>query len=683
MDRKEKLLGFMEKQAKVPLLPDEIALMLGASDKITDVLNILDELCDEGKIIKTKRGRYEAALHAGIYTGTFRGNKKSFGFVIHEDGDFYISPEHCADALSGDTVVVKEIKSSKRSREGIIVKVTEHANKTLCGVYKKGKIFVCGDVNAVFSATNASAEFEKCRVIFSVLDYKKKCGKIISNLGKAASIESEMSAIMHEYGIEEEFNYDVLRCAKKSSEKPIDIENRVDLRQLKTFTIDGADARDFDDAVSIEKQDFGYRLYVHIADVSYYVEENSALDKEAMKRGTSCYFPERVCPMLPKILSNGICSINPGEERAALTTRMNLDENGSLIDCKIFSSVIISDHRLVYEKVSEMLENQDSLYWKNCEDIKAELYMMRDLAMTLRGKRFEKGSMDFNIPEPKIILDKKGKTYDVLLYEHTVAHKIIEEFMLLCNKTAAEHAFWAQIPFVYRVHESPDEKKIYDFLNFISLFGIKIPGKICGKRLMDMLQKIKNKPYERVINMLLLRSMSKALYSTENIGHFGLGASYYCHFTSPIRRYPDLVCHRMIKKLICGENTEAYGNYVKEAAKISTEREQAAADAERNAVKLRICELMENYIGHTFEAIISSVTSFGFFAEIEECIEGLVRLADLKGDYYLFDEKTLSLRGERHGRTYKIGDIIPVTVAKVDREMKTIDFLPAGLKRKK
>lgn len=682
-DKKERLLGFLENQAKIPLLADEIAAMIGAADKPDDVLSVLDELCSEGKVIKTNRGRYEAALKAGIYTGIFKGNKKGFGFVLHDDGDFHISPAHCADALSGDTVAVKQIRSGKRSREGIIVRVINRANKTLCGIYKKGKIFVTGTVNAVFKATNASDDFEKKRVIISITDYRRKYCEVISDLGSAKSIESEMSAIMHEYEIKEEFEPDVIKCSERIAEKPIDTENRIDLTHLKTVTIDGADARDFDDAISIEKTDSVYRLYVHIADVSYYVDENDEVDAEAMRRGTSCYFPEKVCPMLPKVLSNGICSINPHEKRAALTTCMDIDENGVLKDYSIFASVIISSHRLIYENVTEMLENEKLIYTYNCEDIKDELFAMKNLAGILRRKRFEKGSIDFNIPEPEIILDEKGATIDVLPRKHTVAHKIIEEFMLICNKTAAEHAFWAQIPFIYRVHETPDDDKIHEFLKFASLFGIKNPGKLCGKKLMDMLKSIENKPYEKIINTLLLRSMPKAFYSEKNLGHFGLGATYYCHFTSPIRRYPDLVCHRMIKKLIGGESCEKYTEFTAEAAKSSSEREQAAANAERDAVKLRICELMENNIGQTFDAIISSVTSFGFFAETRECIEGLVRLADLKDDYYVFDEKTLSLHGERSGKTFFIGEAVSVTVARVDREAKTIDFVPGGFKWKK
>ncbi len=677
MDKKEKLLGFLENQAKLPYLAEEIALMLGA-ENADEVTFFLEELLAEGKVLKTKKGRYEAAKKRGIYTGVYRHNAKGFGFVTPDEGeDFFISDKNRGGAFSGDTVTVSEIKSRKHGREGAVCSIVKRSNETVVAIYKRGIATACdASLDMKIKISEPSKEYENCRVVVKIENFKRLLGKVIINLGSRRETESEIRGIMYEYGIPEKFPEGVLEAAKDipSEISEEEYEKRKDLRTLKTITIDGADARDLDDAISLEKNGENYKLYVHIADVAHFVKEGGEIDAEAFKRGTSCYFPDRVLPMLPEALSNGLCSLNPGVDRLALSTAMVIDEKGAVISYEIMQSVIKSDYRMEYGAVSEMLESEKSEKWNGFEDIRQMLYDMKKLMEILRRRRFEKGSIDFNISEPKIIMGENGEVSDVVLTKNTVSNMIIEEFMLCCNKTLAEHAFWAQLPFVYRVHEAPKEEKIDTFRKFIALFNLKIPGRATGERLMTLLEKIKNTPPEKAINTLLLRSMAKALYSPENTGHFGIGATYYCHFTSPIRRYPDLFCHRIIKKSLEGGDVTVFFEKAAVAAEHSSEREDAADNAERDVVRLKICQYMKNHVGQEFDATISSVTNFGFFAELDNGIEGLCRAEYIKGDYYVYDERLLQLRGERTGKTFNIGDRVKVLVAAVDIEARYIDF---------
>jgi len=678
MNRKEKLYAFLKEQAKVPLLAEEIAIMLGAQDEIEEVLKLLEELVSEGMVIKGKKGRYEAAEKRGIYVGIYRHNARGFGFVSGEGEDFFIPEEGRGGAYNGDTVAVREKKSRKHSREGEIVQIIKRKNETVTAIYRKGFARACDiSLDLKIKITNPSDSFENCRVIVKIDDFKRKDGSVLLNLGSVKEAESEIRAIMYEHKIPEKFPDDVLNSAAEIVMET-DLPERVDLRDIKTVTIDGADARDLDDAISLTKDEDGnYRLYVHIADVSHFVKEGDVIDKEALQRGCSYYFPDRVVPMLPQKLSNGLCSLNPGEDKATLTTAMVINESGSVVSYEICESVIKSDHRMEYGVVTQLMENENDPLWEKYEDVRQMLYDMEKLMNILRKRRFEKGSIDFNIPEPKIIIDENGKVADVVLEKNTVSNRIIEEFMLCCNRVLAEHAFWAQMPFVYRVHEEPGAEKIEKFRKFIALFGLKIGGKATGGRMMTLLREIEGEMYERAVNTVLLRSMAKARYDAENIGHFGLGATYYCHFTSPIRRYPDLLCHRIIKESLKGKPLQKFIPITLDAAEKSSERERAAEEAERDVSRLKICEYMKNYIGEEFLATVSSITNFGFFAELDNGIEGLVRVEDIKGDYYIFEEETLSLRGERSGRRYKIGDRVKILVAGVDTAARYIDFFIA------
>lgn len=676
MNEKEKLLGFLTQQAKIPYFPEEIAVMLGASDRLSDVNLLLEELCSEGTVIKSKKGRYEAAIHQNVSAGTYRHNPKGFGFVTNIDGDFFIPPDSTNGAFNGDKVLVKLQNSKKHEREGVIIRIMERANQTVTGIYESGYVLPTdSSLDMKLKLTPADKKLEGARLIVRVTDYEKLTCELLVNLGSAKETESALLAIMHNHGIPFSFPEEVTAAAEKFLDNAeAFLEGRKDYRDLLTITIDGASARDLDDAISVFKNENGYILYVHIADVSEFVRHNSILDNEAFKRGTSSYFPDRVTPMLPEALSNGICSLHPGVSRLAVTTKMEIDKNGTVVAYDISESVIKSDFRMTYDDVTELLENEGSPLWDKYKALSDLLFAAKELAEALRVHRFEKGAIDFNITEPEIIIGENGSVIDVVAEKRTISNKIIEEFMLICNKTVAEHAFWANIPFVYRVHETPDKQKIEAFKKFISLFGYTIPGKASGQRLMSLLSQIEGKGEEKAINTLLLRSMPKAIYSNECIGHFGVGASYYCHFTSPIRRYPDLVCHRIIKESINGGNIKKFLSFVDDASRQSTDREYEADMAEREADRIKICEFMEKNVGKIYDATISSVTTFGFFAELDNYVEGLVRVEDIKGDYFVYNVKTMSLVGERTKKVFRIGDKVSVRVARVDVEAGYIDF---------
>ncbi len=676
MNEKEKLMAFMTQQAKIPYFPEEIAAMLGAEDRLSEVTLLLEELCSEGTVIKSKKGRYEAAIHQNVFVGSYRHNPKGFGFVTNIDGDFFISPDSINGAFHGDKVMVKLQSSKKHVSEGVIIRIMERANKTVTGIYEGGYVLPTDNtLDMKLKLIPADKKLEGARLIVRVTDYEKLTCELLVNLGSAKETESALLAIMHNHGIPFSFPENVTAEAEKFQDNAeAFLSERTDYRDLLTITIDGATARDLDDAISIFKNDNGYILYVHIADVSEFVRQNSLLDSEAFKRGTSSYFPDRVTPMLPEALSNGICSLHPGISRLTVTTKMEIDKNGAVTAYDVSESVIKSDFRMTYDDVTELLENEDSALWDKYKALSDMLYAAKELSDTLRVRRFEKGAIDFNITEPEIIIGENGSVIDIVAEKRTVSNKIIEEFMLICNKTVAEHAFWAKIPFVYRVHEKPDIQKIEAFKKFISLFGYTIPGKASGQRLMSLLSKIEGRGEEKAINTLLLRSMPKAIYSNECIGHFGVGAAYYCHFTSPIRRYPDLVCHRIIKESIKGGNLKKLFSFVDEASRQSTDREYETDIAEREADRIKICEYMEKNVGKIYDATISSVTTFGFFAELDNYVEGLVRVEDVKGDYYVYNDKTMSLVGERTKKVFRIGDKVTVRVAHVDVEAGYIDF---------
>lgn len=492
---------------------------------------------------------------------------------------------------------------------------------------------------------------------------------------------------MYDYNLSDTFPKAVIKEAK-SIPMELDeneLKNRIDLRDLTIVTIDGDDAKDLDDAISIKKLDNGnYELGVHIADVSYYVKEGSELDKEAYKRGTSTYLVDRVIPMLPKELSNGICSLNAHEDRFAFTVMMTIDNTGKIIDNEIFKSVINVDERMTYKDVTAILEGSKAKELKKYSYLKENFELMKELSNILRNRRYKRGSIDFDIPECKIILDEKGHIKDIVKYELTISNNIIEDFMLAANETVAEKFYWLEAPFVYRVHEAPDSEKMEDFIKLINSYGYKVKGlnKLKAKAFQEVLKKIKGTPEEKVISTLMLRSMQQARYNPENMGHFGLAAEYYCHFTSPIRRYPDLFIHRVMSEMIGNgykfkndRRLKKLKKLANEAAIMSSDMERNAQNAERDSKDVKKVEYMSQFIGDEFEGVISSVTSFGFFVELPNTIEGLVRVESIEDDYYVYNEKTYSLIGEHTKKVYKIGDQVKVKLVKADMEIKKIDFV--------
>lgn len=700
MNRQEKVLSYIKSKGYLPLKLDELAAVLCVpAEDIPELEKILSELTEEGKITKTKRGRY-APGSSRLVTGRLSCSSYGFfAFVVSEDEeDVYVHGDSLGGALDGDRVTaqIDSIDSSSKKAEGHIVKILEHANSALPGVVKRkkhGVYIIHPDSQKIY--TNISVKEEDMlgaavgdRVIVEITAYPpgESAGIVTKILGDSEDLRSSVAAILYTKGITEEFAEDTVAEAESISDKITehDLEGRLDLRSLITFTIDGDDARDFDDAVSLEINDDGsYRLGVHIADVSHYVKENSPLDTEAFRRGTSIYLPDRVIPMLPKKLSNGICSLNPHEDRLTLTVFMNISKSGAVQSHELHKSVINSKERMTYSDTAALLENPSEKLLKRYGYLLPVLKNMKELSDILRKRRTERGSIDFDFPESDIIANDMGEPIDIRPEKREISHKIIEDFMLCANETVAEYAFWAEIPFVYRVHEPPSFDSMRDFQKFISAFGIGIKEKfsesepIHPKALQQVLDRVKGTDEEHMISVYTLRSLMKAEYKAENLGHFGLAAKYYCHFTSPIRRYPDLAIHRILKDFISGKSLDKYSSFAEKAARRSSDTERTAQDIERDVDDLMKTYFMSQYIGYIFEAKISSVTEFGIFAELENSVEGLIRIENIKDDYYIFDSENRTLTGRNSAKVYKIGDKIDVAVARCDLELRRIDFIPA------
>lgn len=510
-----------------------------------------------------------------------------------------------------------------------------------------------------------------------ILEELHLSGQILCHKGryavkKSLSDADMLSSILESHDFPSAFPDEVLSVSDDIPAAAAWKSDRTDLRSLLTFTIDGADARDLDDAISIEPLGDGYRLYVHIADVSHYVKNNDPIDREAYRRGTSCYLPDRVVPMLPPSLSNGICSLHPHVDRLTLTTRMDLSADGQVKDASIFESVIRSDARLIYEDVASQLEKNAPD--PGMEEVFPSLVLLQSLCHALRMRRKEKGSIDLSIPEPYVVLGEGGHIADITLREDTVANHMIEECMVLCNRTVAEYMYHLNAPFVYRVHEAPDVDKLERLSDALLAFGLSIPGKFSGQKATALLDSITDSTKQYVVSTLLLRSMMRAAYRHENLGHFGLALPFYCHFTSPIRRYPDLLCHRAIKAVLHGQDTGKLARKVRRAALFSSEREEAAQEAEREAVRYLMCRYMEAHIGEEFDAVISSVQEFGFFVALPSLVEGLVHVKDLGDDYYIYDGKAVSLTGKESGKRFCLGDKVRVRLVRVDSTLSHIDF---------
>jgi ribonuclease R len=703
MGIRKNIINFMEDKVYKPMLKEELAIQFGLEGKeMKAFYKVLEDMEKEGTIIKTRNERYGIVDKMNLIVGKLEGNEKGFGFLIPDDRtkeDVFIPAEEMNGAIHGDKVIVRIVSKGEpgRKEEGEVIRVLERANETIVGTFESSKNFgfvVADDPRIAYDIFIPKADINGAKtnqkVVVEITRWPEKRrnpeGKVTEILGFVGEKGTDILSIIKQFKLPEEFLDKVKEQAEtiEQTVKKEEIENRVDLRNLNAFTIDGADAKDLDDAVSIEILDNGnYKLGVHIADVSHYVRERSALDKEAYKRGNSVYLIDRVIPMLPKELSNGICSLNPNVDRLTLSVFMEIDKNGNVINHEIVEGVIRSKERLVYDDVSNLLENEDLEAARKLKNVSDDLKAMEKLCKILYEKREKRGSIDFDFPEAKIILDDDGIPVDIDKEDRRIANRMIEEFMLVCNETIAEHMYWAEMPFLYRVHEEPDIEKINDFNKFIHNFGYVIKGtqEVHPKELQRLTKEVKGKKEETLINMLLLRSLKKARYSSEENIHFGLAAKYYCHFTAPIRRYPDLQIHRIIKMYINGKlDYDEQGrleSILPEVADHTSTTERTAEEAEREVEDLKIAEYMSKKIGNVYEGMISSLTHFGMFVQLDNTVEGLVHFSNMIDDYYEFDEEKYYIIGEHTNKIYRLGDTVKITVVGADLIKRTVDFMLA------
>ena len=647
--------------------------------------------------MKKKKKRPEIA-------GTLSKHKRGFGFVRTEDGegDIYISARSIHGAMDGDRVLVDLIPQALwgSSREGIIIKILQRNTEEVAGTFEKSKKFGFvipdgkkGGEDIFVRKKDFSGAQRGDKVLVRITKYPDKEnsaeGKIVEIISRNGQAGGDIKALARSYGLRETFPSRANAEAKAVSREGIhsrDLEGRRDLRNKTIITIDGADSKDFDDAVSVEMLPGGnYLLGVHIADVSHYVAEDGYLDREALKRGNSVYLIDQVIPMLPKSLSNGICSLNPDEDRLTLSVDMEVTPQGEVVSHDIYESVIHSKERMVYSEVSDMLEKKDDSLVKKYRDIFEDLLIMNKLAGILREKREARGSLDFDFDEAYIRLDSSGAAVSVDIAERRTANKLIEEFMRLANQTVAEHFFWMEVPFIYRVHEAPTLRKMEEFRTFLRGFGLSVKGmagSVHPRTLNEILKSVEGKSYENVVNTVMLRSMQKAYYGTECDGHFGLALNYYCHFTSPIRRYPDLFIHRVIKACLHGtldaDSMEHFRKKAQEAADTASATERTAIELEREVEKMKKAEYMADRIGARYDGIISGVTGFGIYVQLENTVEGMIRLDTLLDDYYIHEPEKYRLIGERTGRVYGLGQSVRIQVDSVDIENREINFRIEG-----
>lgn len=730
-ERKQMLLTLMKDPTYVPMKLKELAMLLGVpKEQRKDLEEVLNELVASGKVGISKKGKY-ARSEVFAQTGIFSAHHRGFGFVTIEgrDGDLFVPPDDTGDAMDGDTVQVIIDENGRGGRaEARVLKVLKHANETLIGTFEKNKSFgfvipdnprITMDIFIPQGKENGAVSGHKVVVKLDTYATRNKNpeGHVQEILGHINDPGVDILSIVRAYGLPEEFPEDVMEEVSHAPEElsadyvaeEIGKNGRVDLRDVPMVTIDGEDAKDLDDAVSVSKETINgetiYHLGVHIADVSHYVKEGTPLDAEAYKRGTSVYLVDRVIPMLPHRLSNGICSLNAGCDRLAMSCLMDIDEKGIIVGHKICESVVRIDRRMTYTAVNAILEAKNGTeepqtdapekekskekaeFAKKCLEEYADFVpmflLLDETARVLRKKRMARGAVDFDFPECKIILDAKGRPVEIRPYERNAATMLIEDCMLAANETVAEDYYWQQIPFLYRSHEKPDGEKIKRFGILINNFGYSIRlqnGELHPKEMQKLLEKAAGSPEEALLARLALRSMKQAKYTTECKGHFGLAANYYTHFTSPIRRYPDLQIHRIIKENLHGGLTKKriahYEKILPEVAIWTSSRERLADEAERETDKAKKVQFMERHIGEEFTGVISGISNYGFYVELPNTVEGMVRLANLDGDYYVFDEEHYELVGERTRKKFKLGQTVKIQVVSVDRYLKTIDFLP-------
>lgn len=695
-ERKKIIMDIVNSEAYVPMKLKELAIILNIpKENRGELEEVLNQLVEEGKLGVSKKGKYGKPEN-NVLSGKYEGNVRGFGFVVleNEEEDIFISESDTNGALNGDTVLVV-LKASKggRRREGEIVRIVEHEIKEVVGTFQKNKNFgfvvpdnqkISRDIFIPIEKSKGAVNGHK--VVAKITDYgnknKKPEGVVTEIIGHINDPGTDIMSIIKGLEIPVEFPDDVMKQTESVADEVSgkDLAGRTDLRDLMMVTIDGEDAKDLDDAVSLTMKGDNYVLGVHIADVSYYVTEKSALDKEALKRGTSVYLVDRVIPMLPHKLSNGICSLNANTDRLALSCIMEIDVKGNVVSHKICESVVNINKRMDYTTVNKILEFDDEKAIEDNKEFVGMLKKMNELALILRKKRHSRGSIDFDFPETKIILDEKGHPVEIKPYERNSATKLIEDFMLIANETVAEDFFWQELPFVYRTHDNPDAEKMLKLGLFINNFGYAIKGEqeIHPKELQKLLEKIAGTDEETLISRLTLRSMKQAKYTTQSTGHFGLATKYYCHFTSPIRRYPDLQIHRIIKenlqKGLSEKRIRHYDSILPEVADHSSKMERRADEAERETDKVKKVEYMEKHVGEVFEGVISSITNWGMYVELPNTVEGMIRINDLLDDYYYYDEDNYELVGNETNRRFKLGQAVKVEVARTDKNLRQIDF---------
>jgi ribonuclease R len=718
---RKQILQQMERVTYHPMLLRELMRSFGISKQDRRRFQrLLEEMVQGGEIAKIKGNRYGLPEKMNLVPGRLQGHPEGYGFVVPDQsgqGDVYIPRRNMLDALHGDRVMARvehvhpsRIASGGLRREGRIIRVLERGKAQVVGRFQwmRGREFgfvVPTDrrnwYDIYIPSDESMGSMDNDLVITEILRYptphRNPEGRIQKILGQAYDPKIDTEMVIAEFALPTGFPKNVMAETGTVPDRvaPSMFRGRQDLRGLKTVTIDGEKARDYDDAVSIESLPQGQcRLWVHIADVAQYVPWESMLDLEARERGTSVYFPDQVIPMFPEKLSNGICSLNPHEDRLTVSVEMKFDANGNRLSYDLYETVIKSNERMTYSVVAKILENDDPVLSQRYHSLVSDFVLMRDLAERLRALRMRSGSIDFDLPEPEIILDLQGQPLDIVREERNVAHRIIEEFMIAANRVVAEHLSQKGVPMIYRIHEPPVPEKIEDLTRFIASFGhvLEIPGRkggVAGKRLSPkvlqaLLERVKGRPEERLINHVVLRSMKQARYSVENMGHFGLAAEHYTHFTSPIRRYPDLVVHRLVKDILHRESLRSHRRsqlpqLLLEVTRSCSERERVAMEAERESVDLKKVRFMDDKVGEEFYGFITGVTAFGFFIELESIfVEGLVHITSIPDDYYIFLEKEHCLIGRHHRRRFRIGDRMKVRIDRVDLQKRKIDFTLTG-----
>ncbi|MCY7766120.1 ribonuclease R [Bacillus inaquosorum] len=704
----DKLLSFMKEEAYKPLTVQELEEMLNITEaeEFKELVKALVTLEDKGLIVRTRSDRYGIPEKMNLIKGKISAHAKGFAFLLPEDtslSDVFIPPTELNTAMNGDIVMVRLNSQSSGSRqEGTVIRILERAIQRVVGTYTETRNFgfvipddkkITSDIFIPKNGKNGAAEGHK--VVVKLTSYPEGRmnaeGEIETILGHKNDPGIDILSVIHKHGLPGEFPADAMEQASSTPDTidEKDLKDRRDLRDQVIVTIDGADAKDLDDAVTVTKLDDGsYKLGVHIADVSHYVTENSPIDKEALERGTSVYLVDRVIPMIPHRLSNGICSLNPKVDRLTLSCEMTINSQGQVTEHQIFQSVIKTTERMTYSDVNKILVDDDEEMKQKYEPLVPMFKDMERLAEILRDKRMNRGAVDFDFKEAKVLVDDEGAVKDVVIRERSVAEKLIEEFMLVANETVAEHFHWMNVPFIYRIHEEPNAEKLQKFLEFVTTFGYVVKGtagNIHPRALQSILDAVRDRPEETVISTVMLRSMKQAKYDPQSLGHFGLSTEFYTHFTSPIRRYPDLIVHRLIRTyLINGKVDEAtqekWAERLPDIAEHTSTMERRAVDAERETDDLKKAEYMLDKIGEEFDGMISSVTNFGMFVELPNTIEGLVHVSFMTDDYYRFDEQHFAMIGERTGNVFRIGDEITVKVVDVNKDERNIDFEIVGMK---